>query len=47
MRKVVLLAVLVALLIGPFSSIAHAGIVCTLQEKLGVTNVKECEDFLP
>jgi hypothetical protein len=34
-------------LTGPLASIANAGIVCTLQEKLGVENVKECEDYLP
>lgn len=37
----------VRLLAGPLSSISQAGIVCDVQEKLGVTNIKECEDNLP
>lgn len=37
----------VGLIAGPLGSIAQAGVVCTLQEKLGVENVKECEDYLP
>lgn len=47
MRRLVVLLMVLGVLAGPLSSVSHAGIVCTLQEKLGVDNVKECEDYLP
>ncbi len=47
MKKLLLSLVAVGVLVGPLASISHAGVVCTLQEKLGVNNVKECEDYLP
>ncbi|MGH2730500.1 MAG: hypothetical protein ACRDJI_07800 [Actinomycetota bacterium] len=47
MRKLIVAVVAAGVLAGPLSAVANAGIVCTLQEKLGVENVKECEDYLP
>lgn len=47
MRKLIVTLMAAGVLAGPLSAIANAGIVCTLQEKLGVDNVKECEDYLP
>lgn len=47
MKKLIVGLMVSALSFGPLSAIANAGIVCTLQEKLGVDNVKECEDYLP
>lgn len=47
MRKAVIALFVAGLLSGPLSGLAQAGVVCTLQEKLGVNNVKECEDWLP
>jgi hypothetical protein len=47
MRKAVVALFISGLVAGPLSGLAHAGVVCTLQEKLGVNNVKECEDYLP
>lgn len=47
MRKLVVSLIAVGLIGGPLSGLASAGIVCDLQEKLGVENVKECEDYLP
>jgi hypothetical protein len=32
------------ILAGPMSSLASAGVYCTLMEKTGVNWVKECED---
>lgn len=46
MRKAVVALFIVGLLGGPFSSLATAGVGCELQEKLRVTNVKECEDYI-
>ncbi len=47
MRKLAICLMAIGLLSGPLSSIANAGVVCSVQEKLGVNNVKECEDYLP
>lgn len=45
MRKTVVSLIVLGLLGTP--TLAHAGVVCKLQEKLGVENVKECEDYWP
>jgi hypothetical protein len=47
MRKVIVTLVAAGVLAGPLASIANAGVWCTLQEKLGVDNIRECEDYLP
>lgn len=47
MRKVIVSLFVIGLLSGPFSAISSAGVVCSLQAKLGFDNVKECEDYLP
>jgi hypothetical protein len=47
MRRTAVAIFVAGLLAGPLSGLANAGIVCDLQEKLGVNNVKECEDYLP
>lgn len=47
MRKALVALMAAGLLAGPLSSFANAGVVCALQQKLGVDNVKECEDYLP
>ncbi|MGH3118229.1 MAG: hypothetical protein ACRDQ2_14180 [Gaiellales bacterium] len=47
MKKLLIFVVVAGLLGGPLSSISSAGVACDLQEKLGVNNVKECEDYLP
>ncbi len=47
MRKGLIALFVAGLLGGPLSGLAQAGVVCSLQEKLGVNNVKECEDYLP
>jgi hypothetical protein len=47
MRKLVVGIFITGMLGGPLASLAQAGVVCSLQEKLGVNNVKECEDYLP
>lgn len=46
MRKVIVSICAAGLLAGPMASFAQAGVVCPLLEKLGVTNVKECESPL-
>ena len=47
MRKLLVSLIAAGLLAGPLSAVTHAGLACTLQEKLGFDNVKECEDYLP
>lgn len=47
LRKALIASFVAALLDGPVAGVAHAGLVCDLQEKLGVNNVKECEDYWP
>lgn len=47
MRKLLVSLIAAGLLGGPLSAVTHAGVGCRLQEKLGVENVKECEDYLP
>ena len=47
MRKVIVSLFVVGLLSGPLSAISSAGVVCSLQAKLGYENVKDCEDYLP
>ncbi|MGH2806643.1 MAG: hypothetical protein ACRDKT_05150 [Actinomycetota bacterium] len=47
MRKAIVSLFVVGLLGGPLASASQAGVFCTLQEKLGVNNIKECEDYLP
>lgn len=42
-RAIVVLSVVTSLLASPLAEMANAGIVCKLQEKLGVDNVKDCE----
>lgn len=42
-RAIVVVSVVTCLLASPLAEIASAGIVCNLQEKLGVDNVKDCE----
>lgn len=44
MRKLLVSLCIGGLLGGPLGSIAHAGLSCDLQKKLGYENVKECED---
>jgi hypothetical protein len=44
MRKVIVALLATAILAGPLSSLANAGVYCSVLEKLGVNWVKECED---
>lgn len=43
MRKVIVSVFIAGLLAGPMASFADAGVVCTVMNKLGYDNVKECE----
>lgn len=43
MKKLVVALTVVGVLAGPAASVASAATFCTLMEKLGVKNVKECE----
>lgn len=47
MKKLIVGLMVSALSFGPLSAVANAGVFCSLQEKLGVNNVKECEDYWP
>ncbi|MGH2735675.1 MAG: hypothetical protein ACRDKZ_08845 [Actinomycetota bacterium] len=44
MRKAIVSLFVVGLLAGPLANFANAGPICTLYEKLGIDNVKECEE---
>lgn len=45
MRKRLIACVTVAVLLGPLAGIANAGpSTCAIMEKIGVRNVKECEE---
>lgn len=44
MRRIFLSIVSAALVAGPLTAVSQAGTMCDLQRKLGVVNVKECED---
>lgn len=47
MRKLFATILAAGLLAGPLGSAANAGTFCTLAEKIGVVNIKECEDHMP
>lgn len=47
MRRLVITLTVLGALAGPAAGVAAAGTVCDLQQKLGIDNVKECEDYWP